>query len=116
MHILCFIGRQQDVRATEIDKVDMYQSYRPGDIVRAVVVSLREGEGGDLMQIIFFSFLLPTLFTLTFPWVIHIYVLQLTAFFYIYTFTLKSILFVLINIFGWLEKLRSLNDVKAFSW
>ncbi|OEL29664.1 hypothetical protein BAE44_0009323 [Dichanthelium oligosanthes] len=34
--------RQQDVRATEIDKVDMYQSYRPGDIVRAVVVSLGE--------------------------------------------------------------------------
>ncbi|KAL6912353.1 hypothetical protein ACP4OV_001158 [Aristida adscensionis] len=29
--------RQQDVRATEIDKVDMYQSYRPGDIVRALV-------------------------------------------------------------------------------
>ncbi|KAL6591355.1 hypothetical protein ACP70R_049858 [Stipagrostis hirtigluma subsp. patula] len=29
--------RQQDVRATEIDKVDMYQSYRPGDIVRAMV-------------------------------------------------------------------------------
>jgi len=54
MHILCFICRQQDVRATEIDKVDMYQSYRPGDIVRAVVVSLREK---NLMQIIsVFSF------------------------------------------------------------
>ncbi|GJN07547.1 hypothetical protein PR202_ga25387 [Eleusine coracana subsp. coracana] len=34
--------RQQDVRATEIDKVDMYQSYRPGDIVRAMVVSFRQ--------------------------------------------------------------------------
>lgn len=32
--------RQQDVRATEIDKVDMHASYRAGDIVRAVVVSL----------------------------------------------------------------------------
>ncbi|CAD6241743.1 unnamed protein product [Miscanthus lutarioriparius] len=32
--------RQQDVRATEIDKVDMYQSYRPGDIVKAKVLSL----------------------------------------------------------------------------
>ncbi|KAJ6791118.1 exosome complex component CSL4 [Iris pallida] len=32
--------RQQDVRATEIDKVDMYQSFRPGDIVRALVLSL----------------------------------------------------------------------------
>ncbi|KAK6232901.1 hypothetical protein QUC31_009812 [Theobroma cacao] len=33
------IIRQQDVRATEIDKVDMHLSFRPGDIVRAVVVS-----------------------------------------------------------------------------
>ncbi|KAL0927673.1 hypothetical protein M5K25_001871 [Dendrobium thyrsiflorum] len=31
---------QQDVRATEIDKVDMYQSFRPGDIVKAEVLSL----------------------------------------------------------------------------
>lgn len=31
--------RQQDVRATEIDKVDMYQSFLPGDIVRALVLS-----------------------------------------------------------------------------
>jgi thioredoxin-related protein len=37
-----FLARQQDVRATEIDKVDMYQSYRPGDIVRAMVVSFRQ--------------------------------------------------------------------------
>ncbi|KAK1266992.1 hypothetical protein QJS04_geneDACA000063 [Acorus gramineus] len=34
------IIRQQDVRASEIDKVDMYLSFRPGDIVRAVVLSL----------------------------------------------------------------------------
>ncbi|KAH9784162.1 S1 motif domain-containing protein [Citrus sinensis] len=33
------IIRQQDVRATEIDKVDMHLSFRPGDIVRASVVS-----------------------------------------------------------------------------
>ncbi|KAL5715260.1 hypothetical protein ACHQM5_017101 [Ranunculus cassubicifolius] len=32
--------RQQDVRATEIDKVDMYLSFRPGDIVKAQVLSL----------------------------------------------------------------------------
>ncbi|ERN16664.1 hypothetical protein AMTR_s00051p00167860 [Amborella trichopoda] len=32
--------RQQDVRATEIDKVDMHLSFRPGDIVRAMVLSL----------------------------------------------------------------------------
>ncbi|XP_010550804.1 PREDICTED: exosome complex component CSL4 [Tarenaya hassleriana] len=34
------IIRQQDVRATEIDKVDMHLSFRPGDIVRAMVLSL----------------------------------------------------------------------------
>ncbi|KAF5829723.1 hypothetical protein DUNSADRAFT_15570 [Dunaliella salina] len=32
--------RQQDVRATEIDKVVMYDCFRPGDVVRAEVVSL----------------------------------------------------------------------------
>jgi exosome complex component CSL4 len=40
--------RQQDVRATEIDKVDMFQSYRPGDIVRALVVSLRGKYGAPI--------------------------------------------------------------------
>eukprot|EP00249_Psilotum_nudum_P008552 c21359_g1_i1 orf=114-689(+) len=34
------IVRQQDVRATEIDKVDMHTSFRPGDIIRAEVLSL----------------------------------------------------------------------------
>ncbi|KAB5529515.1 hypothetical protein DKX38_019596 [Salix brachista] len=34
------IIRQQDVRSTEIDKVDMHLSFRPGDIIRALVVSL----------------------------------------------------------------------------
>ena len=32
--------RVQDVRATEKDKVKIYNSFRPGDIVRAQVVSL----------------------------------------------------------------------------
>ncbi|XP_026423001.1 exosome complex component CSL4-like isoform X4 [Papaver somniferum] len=32
--------RQQDVRATEIDKVDMHLSFRHGDIVKALVLSL----------------------------------------------------------------------------
>lgn len=32
--------RVQDVRATEKDKVKIYESFRPGDIVRAEVVSL----------------------------------------------------------------------------
>lgn len=34
------IIRQQDVRATEIDKVDMHASFHAGDTVRAVVLSL----------------------------------------------------------------------------
>ncbi|KAK9819863.1 hypothetical protein WJX72_003436 [[Myrmecia] bisecta] len=34
------IIRVQDVRATEVDKVEMYSSFRPGDIVRAEVLSL----------------------------------------------------------------------------
>ncbi|RFU27275.1 hypothetical protein B7463_g9066, partial [Scytalidium lignicola] len=32
--------RVQDVRATEKEKVKIYESFRPGDIVRAVVISL----------------------------------------------------------------------------
>ncbi|KAK0636220.1 hypothetical protein B0T17DRAFT_482314 [Bombardia bombarda] len=32
--------RSQDVRATEKDKVKVYESFRPGDIVRAEVISL----------------------------------------------------------------------------
>lgn len=38
------VVRQQDVRATEKDKVRLADSFRPGDIVRATVVS-RLGEG-----------------------------------------------------------------------
>ncbi|PRQ41656.1 putative polyribonucleotide nucleotidyltransferase, exosome complex component CSL4 [Rosa chinensis] len=34
------IIRLQDIRATEIDKVDMHKSFHPGDIVRAIVLSL----------------------------------------------------------------------------
>ncbi|KAK8591384.1 hypothetical protein V6N13_031430 [Hibiscus sabdariffa] len=37
-------GKHQDVRATEIDKVDMHLSFRPGDIVRAVVLSLGDAQ------------------------------------------------------------------------
>jgi len=32
--------RQQDVRATEVDRVVLYDCFRPGDIVRAQVLSL----------------------------------------------------------------------------
>lgn len=34
------IIRQQDIRATEIDKVKVPESFRVGDVVRAVVISL----------------------------------------------------------------------------
>ncbi|KAJ3135598.1 hypothetical protein HK100_002480 [Physocladia obscura] len=34
------IVRVQDVRATERDKVSIYSSFRPGDVVRAEVISL----------------------------------------------------------------------------
>ncbi|KAF2071196.1 hypothetical protein CYY_007482 [Polysphondylium violaceum] len=34
------IIRIQDVRATEIDKVEIYKSFRPGDIVLAQIISL----------------------------------------------------------------------------
>ena len=36
--------RLQDVRATEKDKVRMYESFKPGDVVRAQVVSLKRIE------------------------------------------------------------------------
>ena len=32
--------RQQDIRATEVDKVKVAESFRVGDIVRAVMISL----------------------------------------------------------------------------
>ncbi len=32
--------RVQDVRLTQVDQVEMYKSFRPGDVVRAQVVSL----------------------------------------------------------------------------
>jgi exosome complex RNA-binding protein Csl4 len=41
----CDAANYQDVRATEIDKVDMSKCFRPGDIVKAKVISL-----GDARQ------------------------------------------------------------------
>ncbi|EOA98486.1 3'-5' exoribonuclease CSL4-like protein, partial [Anas platyrhynchos] len=37
--------RREDIRATEKDKVEVYKSFRPGDIVLAKVISL-----GDAAQ------------------------------------------------------------------
>jgi len=39
------IIRSLDVRATQVDTVKMAESYRPGDVVRAVVISLGD-QGG----------------------------------------------------------------------
>ena len=39
--------RSRDVRATEKDKVEMYRSFRPGDVVRAEVISLAENKNLD---------------------------------------------------------------------
>lgn len=36
------ILRKEDVRATEKDRVDMYKSFRPGDIILARVVSMHK--------------------------------------------------------------------------
>lgn len=41
--------RVQDVRATEKDKVKIFESFRPGDIVRAVVVRLPRPERFGLL-------------------------------------------------------------------
>ena len=38
------VVRVQDVRATEKDRVRVGESFRPGDVVRAVVVSLKENK------------------------------------------------------------------------
>lgn len=42
LHMKSLDCRQQDVRATEIDKVDVHTSFRPGDIIRAEVVSFEK--------------------------------------------------------------------------
>ncbi|KAJ8326631.1 hypothetical protein O5D80_005365 [Batrachochytrium dendrobatidis] len=42
------IIRVQDVRATEKDKVQIYRSFRPGDIVRAKVLSLGDARSYHL--------------------------------------------------------------------
>lgn len=39
------IIRREDIRATEIDSVEVYNSFRPGDIVRARVLGLGESQG-----------------------------------------------------------------------
>ena len=60
VHILCvgdtvlpepFRGlvRKEDVRATEKDRVEMYRSFRPGDIALARVISLGDAQAGYLL-------------------------------------------------------------------
>ena len=40
--------RREDVRATERDSVDLFNSFRPGDFVRARVISLGDSQGYTL--------------------------------------------------------------------
>lgn len=40
MHFAHIITSTQDVRAAEKDKVKIYSSFRPGDIIKAEVISL----------------------------------------------------------------------------
>lgn len=44
--------RVQDVRATEKDRVKIFESFRPGDIVRAVVVSAPCGDESLVLTIL----------------------------------------------------------------
>jgi exosome complex component CSL4 len=48
--------RVQDVRATEKDKVKIYESFRPGDIVRAQVVSFNTCSCFRFCSLFFFFF------------------------------------------------------------
>ncbi|XP_022988236.1 exosome complex component CSL4-like [Cucurbita maxima] len=48
LSVLNHVRRQQDIRATEIDKVDMHLSFRPGDIVKALVLSLGDARAYHL--------------------------------------------------------------------
>ncbi len=41
--------RREDVRATEKDRVEMYKTTRPGDILLARVISLGEASSGYLV-------------------------------------------------------------------
>ena len=58
LHIICvrdivlidpFRGqiRREDVRAFEKDRVELYKSFRPGDVVIARVLSLGEASSGE---------------------------------------------------------------------
>ena len=42
--------RKEDVRATEKDRVEMYQSIRPGDVLLARIISLGEASSGYLVS------------------------------------------------------------------
>ncbi|NXF32665.1 EXOS1 protein, partial [Nyctibius bracteatus] len=42
--------RREDIRATEKDKVEVYKSFRPGDIVMAKVISLGDAQSNYLLS------------------------------------------------------------------
>ena len=41
--------RKEDVRATEKDRVEMYKSFRPGDVVLGRILSMGEANSGYLI-------------------------------------------------------------------
>ena len=51
IQLLTLACRVQDVRATEKDKVKIFTSFRPGDIVRAQVVRLSSSSSSSLFVI-----------------------------------------------------------------
>ena len=46
LRLILFQVRKEDVRSFEKDRVEMYKSFRPGDIVLARVLSLGEASSG----------------------------------------------------------------------
>uniref|UniRef100_A0A8C2PKG0 Exosome complex component CSL4 C-terminal domain-containing protein n=1 Tax=Capra hircus TaxID=9925 RepID=A0A8C2PKG0_CAPHI len=49
LSVTSFLYSKEDVRATEKDKVEIYKSFRPGDIVLAKVISLGDAQSNYLL-------------------------------------------------------------------
>ncbi|XP_031197782.1 exosome complex component CSL4-like [Mastomys coucha] len=47
--LLSPVGSLEDTRATEKDKVEIYKSFQPGDIVLAKLISLGHAQSNDLL-------------------------------------------------------------------
>jgi exosome complex component CSL4 len=44
LHNMLYFCRREDVRALDIDSVEIFKSFRPGDIIRASVISLGDAK------------------------------------------------------------------------